>query len=75
MISNRQTLRRLGCSSSLGHNKSTLVERQAPEAMATAVTTTWVMVKVMAPRIAGIAPEEVAAMVFKETKIVNLLFA
>lgn len=31
---------RPGCSSSLGHKKSTLVERQAPEAMATAVTAT-----------------------------------
>jgi len=32
----------------LGHKKSTLVERQAPEAMATAVTATWVMVEATA---------------------------
>lgn len=38
-----------GCSSSLGHRKSTLVERQAPEAMATAVTATCVMAEVTAP--------------------------
>ncbi|GKU93067.1 hypothetical protein SLEP1_g6700 [Rubroshorea leprosula] len=41
-------IHRPGCSSSLGHKKSTLVERQAPEAMATAVIATWVMVEAMA---------------------------
>ncbi|GKV24307.1 hypothetical protein SLEP1_g33934 [Rubroshorea leprosula] len=35
-------------SSSLGHKKSTLVERQAPEAIANAVTATWVMMEAMA---------------------------
>ncbi|GKV02784.1 hypothetical protein SLEP1_g15174 [Rubroshorea leprosula] len=41
-------IHRPGCSSRLGHKKSTLVERQALEAMATAVIATWVMVEVMA---------------------------
>lgn len=42
-----------------------MVERQAPEAMATAVTATWVMVEEMAAWIAGAALEAVA-MAFRE---------
>lgn len=38
-----------GCSSTLGHKKSTLVERQAPDAIATAVTATCVIADVTAP--------------------------
>lgn len=38
-----------GCSSTLGHKKSTLVERHAPEAIATAVTATCVIADVTAP--------------------------
>ncbi|GKV47026.1 hypothetical protein SLEP1_g53969 [Rubroshorea leprosula] len=44
----RWCIHRPSCSSSLGHKKSTLVERQAPKAMATVVTATWVMVEAMA---------------------------
>jgi len=51
----------------LGHKKSTLVERQAPDAMATAVTATCVMADVTAPWSAEPEPAA-AAIAFPEAK-------
>ena len=52
----------------MGHKKSTLVERQAPEAIATAVTATCVMAEVTAPWTAEPEEPEAATMALAEAK-------